>query len=124
MATLTCEQRRGSVSWQSWHFCRASHARAQHAHLQGAGHLLRAAAAAGARNAGARAEEGGAARGSRSGAREGRVGGEERGVPETRQCGYRATPRYHAKTSNHPSPPHRRAVCRRRCRRAGALMQR
>ena len=55
---------------------------------------------------------------------EGRVGGEERGVPETRQCGYRATPRYHAKTSNHPSPPHRRAACRRRCRRAGALMQR
>ena len=44
--------------------------------------------------------------------------------PETRQCGYRATPRYHAKTSNHPSPPHRRAACRRRCRRAGALMQR
>ena len=31
-------------------------------------------------------------------AREGRVGGEERGVPETRQCGYRATPGYHAKT--------------------------
>ena len=33
-------------------------------------------------------------------------------MPETRQCGYRATPRYHAKTSNHPSPPHRRAACR------------
>ena len=72
----------------------------------------------------ARAEEGGARRCSRGGAREGRVGSEERGVPETRQCGYRATPRYHAKTSNHPSPPHRRAACRRRCRRAGALMQR
>ena len=74
--------------------------------------------------AGRRAEGGGAVRRCRGGAREGRVGGEERGVPETRQCGYRATPRYHAKTSNHPSPPHRRAACRRRCRRAGALMQR
>ena len=37
---------------------------------------------------------------------------------------YRATPGYHAKTSNHPSPPHRRAACHRRCRRASALMQR
>ena len=27
------------------------------------------------------------------------TGSEERGVPETRQCGYRATPGYHAKTS-------------------------
>ena len=34
-------------SWQSWHFCRASHAQAHHAGLQGAGHLLRAAAASG-----------------------------------------------------------------------------
>ena len=71
--------------------------------------------------AGRRAEEGGAVRGSRG---RGARGGEERGVPETRQCGYRATPGYHAKTSNHPSPPHRRAACRRRCRRASALMQR
>ena len=69
------------------------------------------------RGAGARAAAG-------AEAREGHVGAEERHVPETRQCGYRATPRYHAKTSNHPSPPHRRAACRRRCRRAGALMQR
>ena len=45
--------------------------------------------------AGRRAEEGGAVRGSRG---RGARGGEERGVPETRQCGYRATPGYHAKT--------------------------
>ena len=42
-------------------------------------YLLRAAVAAGARTAGARAEEGGVARSSRGGAREGRVGGGVRG---------------------------------------------
>ena len=73
-AAITCEQR-GARELAFLHSkpCAST----AHAGLQGAGHLLRAAAAAGARTAGARAEEGGAARGSRSGAREGRVGGEE-----------------------------------------------
>ena len=56
-----------------------------HAGLQGAGHLLRAAAAAGARTAGA-ARGGGAGPCAAAGAgvREGRVGSEERHVPARR----------------------------------------
>ena len=52
----------------------------------------------GPRTAGARVEGGGGTRSSKGGGARGRIGSEERGVPETRQCGYRATPGYHAKT--------------------------
>ena len=82
MATLTCE-RTGIVSGR--HFCTASHARAQLAHLQGAGRRARAAAAAGARHR-RTARRGGRSRAAAgAGARDGRVGSKERGMPEC--CG-------------------------------------
>ena len=70
-------------SWQSWHFCRASHAQAHHAGLQGAGHLLRAAAASGTAGA-ARGGGAGPCAAAGAGVREGRVGSEERHVPARR----------------------------------------